>query len=339
MPLHTALCELIEIQHPILQAPIGGLSTPALVAAVSNAGGLGLLSVTWRKPEALRNLLRETRSLTSRPFGVNLVLAFDIEERLDICLDEGVRIISFFWGDPARYIPRVHTVGGLVLQTVGSASQARSAVDVGADIIVAQGVEAGGHVCGEVGTMALVPRVVDAVPGTPVVAAGGIADGRGIAAVLCLGAAGAMLGTRFVMSREANAHPDYQAAIAATSETGTAYLEDLFDRGWRNAPHRALKNSTYRTWMDAGKPNRGARPAEDEFIATLADGGKVPRYSSDAPTRQVLIGLAEAMALYAGQGAGLIGDVRPAGEIVSELAAEAQAVLRDRLGYPLPRAS
>jgi nitronate monooxygenase len=331
MPLHTALCELLDIQFPILQAPIGGLSTPALVAAVSNAGGLGLLSVTWREPDALRKLLRETRSLTSRPFGVNLVLAFDIEDRLDICLDEGVRIVSFFWGDPARYISRVHTVGGLVLHTAGSASQARSAVDAGADIIVAQGMEAGGHVCSEVGTMALVPRTADAVPGTPVVAAGGIADGRGIAAALCLGAAGAMLGTRFVMSREANAHPDYQAAIAAASETGTAYLENLFDRGWRNAPHRALKNSTYRTWMEAGKPNRGARPAEDEVIATLADGYKVPRYSSDAPTRQVSIGLAEAMALYAGQGVGLIDDVKPAGEIVSELAAEAEAVLRDRL--------
>jgi len=104
---------------------------------------------------------------------MNLVLAFDIDERLDICLDEGVRIVSSFWGDPARFIPRVHTVGGLVLHTAGSASQAKDAVDAGADIIVVQGIEAGGHVCGEVGTMVLVPSVADAVPGTPVVAAGG----------------------------------------------------------------------------------------------------------------------------------------------------------------------
>jgi nitronate monooxygenase len=137
------LCDLLDIQHPILQVPIGGLSTPALAAAVSNAGGLGLLSATWREPDALRRLLRETRSLTSRPFGVNLVLAFNIEERLDICLDEGVQIVSLFWGDPVRYIPRVHSMGGVVLHTVGSASQARSAVDVGVDIIVAQGMEAG----------------------------------------------------------------------------------------------------------------------------------------------------------------------------------------------------
>src|SRR5579872_5687470 len=99
MPLHTKLCDLLDIQLPIVQAPIGGISTPALVAAVSNSGGLGLISATWRKPDMLRKLLRETRSLTSRPFGVNLVLAFDIEERLEICLDEGVRIVSFFWGD------------------------------------------------------------------------------------------------------------------------------------------------------------------------------------------------------------------------------------------------
>jgi nitronate monooxygenase len=247
-------------------------------------------------------------------------------------LDIQYPVFSFFGGDPARYIPRVHKLGGLIMHTVGSASQAKDAVDAGADIIVAQGFEAGGHVCGEVGTMALVPSVADAVPGTPVVAAGGIADGRGIAAALCLGAAGAMLGTRFVMSREANAHPDYQAAIAAASETGTAYLENLFDRGWRSAPHRTLRNSTYRAWMEAGKPNRGGRPAEDEVIAALTNGSQVPRYSSDAPTRQVLTGLAEAMALYAGQGAGLIGDVKPAAEIVSELAAQAKAVLEDRFG-------
>src|SRR5271166_2116342 len=187
MPLHTTLCDLLDIRVPILQAPIGGLSTPALAAAVSNAGGLGLLSATWREPDALRKLLRETRTLTSRPFGVNLVLAFDIEERLDICLDEGVRIVSFFWGNPARFIPRVHMRDGLVLHTAGSANQAISAVEAGADIIVAQGIEAGGHVCGEVATMALVPCIADAVPGTPVVAAGGIGDGRGIAAALCLG--------------------------------------------------------------------------------------------------------------------------------------------------------
>lgn len=327
MPLHTTLCELLDIRLPIVQAPIGGISTPALVAAVSNAGGLGLLSVTWRKLDVLRKLLHETRSLTSRPFGVNLVLTFDIEERLDICLDEGVRIVSFFWGDPAPFIPLVHGRDRLVMHTVGSASQAISAVAAGADIVVAQGMEAGGHICGEVGTMALVPCVVDAVPGTPVVAAGGIADGRGIAAALCLGAAGAMLGTRFVMSREANAHPDYQAAIAAASETSTAYLENLFDRGWRKAPHRALKNSTYRAWVEAGEPPSGARVGEDEVIATLADGSRVPRYSSDAPTRQVVSGLAESMALYAGQGVGLIGDVKPAAQIVNDLAAETDAAL------------
>jgi nitronate monooxygenase len=327
MPLHTSLCELLNIQYPILQAPIGGLSTPELVAAVSNAGGLGMLSVTWREPTALRTLLRDTRSLTSRPFGVNLVLAFDIEERLHICLDEGVRIISFFWGNPARFIHRVHQSGALIMQTVGSAADAKSAVDASVDMIVAQGVEAGGHVCGEVGSISLIPCVVDAVPNTPVIAAGGIADGRGIAAALCLGAAGAMLGTRFVMSREANAHPDYQAAIAAASETDTAYLENLFDRGWRNAAHRTLKNSTYRSWTQAGKPASGARPNENEVIAEGSDSSRIPRYSSEAPTRAVTNGTVEAMALYAGQGAGLIGDVKPAAEIVKDLVAETEAAL------------
>lgn len=327
MPFHTPLCELLDIQYPILQAPIGGVSTPELVAAVSNAGGLGMLSVTWREPNALRMLLRETRSLTTRPFGVNLVLAFDIEERLNICLAEGMRIVSFFWGNPARFIPMVHGRGGLIMQTVGSAADARNAVEAGVDMIVAQGVEAGGHVCGEVGAISLIPCVVDVVPNTPVIAAGGIADGRGIAAALCLGAAGAMLGTRFVMSREANAHPDYQAAISSASETDTAYLENLFDRGWRNAAHRTLKNSTYRSWTQAGKPASGMRPSENEYIAELSGGSRIPRYSSEAPTRQLANGLAEAMALYAGQSAGLIGDVKPAAEIVKDLAAETDAAL------------
>ncbi len=286
-----------------------------------------MLSVTWRDPHALITILREIRSLTARPFGVNLVLAFDIEERLNICLDEGVRIISFFWGNPARFIPLAHSRGGMIMQTVGSATEAKSAVDAGVDMIVAQGMEAGGHVCGEVGTISLIPRVADAVPNTPVIAAGGIADGRGIAAALCLGAEGAMLGTRFVMSREANAHPDYQAAIAAASETDTAYLENLFDRGWRNAAHRTLKNSTYRTWAQAGKPAKGTRPNENELIGELSSGVDIPRYSSEAPSRQLSSGLAEAMALYAGQSAGLIGDVKPAAEIVHDLVAETEAVL------------
>jgi NAD(P)H-dependent flavin oxidoreductase YrpB (nitropropane dioxygenase family) len=204
----TALTRLLNLDVPIVQAPIANLTCPELVAAVSNAGALGMLSVTWRKPEEIRSLLRRIRELTDRPFGVNLVLAWNMRKRLEVCLEEGVPVVSFFWGDPSPYLGPVHDAGAVAMLTVGSAEHARIAVDQGVDILVAQGCEAGGHVIGSVATLPLVPSVVDAAGGTPVVAADGIADGRGLAAVLALGAAGAWIGTRFVASEEALAHAE-----------------------------------------------------------------------------------------------------------------------------------
>jgi len=188
--MKTDLCERLGIELPIIQAPMGGAVGPSLVAAVSNAGGLGML-VPWRADiDVVRRQIRETRALTSRPFGVNLNLEFPQEERLAACLDERVPVISFFWRDPSSLVPRAKAGGAIVLHTVGSAAEAKQAVDCGVDIVVAQGWEAGGHVRGTVATMPLVPAVVDAVSPAPVVAAGGIADGRGLAAALALGAGG-----------------------------------------------------------------------------------------------------------------------------------------------------
>jgi NAD(P)H-dependent flavin oxidoreductase YrpB (nitropropane dioxygenase family) len=236
---------------------MAGAVGPTLAAAVSNAGGLGMLAL-WRADiETMRRQIRETRALTPRPFAVNLVLEFPQEERLAVCLDEGVRIISFFWRDPASLVPRAKAGGALVLHTVGSAIDAKRAVDCGVDIVVAQGWEAGGHVRGMVATMPLVPAVVDAVRPTPVVAAGGIADGRGLAAVLALGAAGAWIGTRFLASHEAAIHRRYQELLLRASETDTIYLDNLFDVRWPNAPHRALRNETVEAW----EPQAGPRPA------------------------------------------------------------------------------
>src|SRR5829696_5018002 len=278
----TSFCRLVGIDLPIVQAPIGGISTPALAAAVSEVGGLGMLSITWRDPQTLGALLRDTRARTAKPLAVNLVLEWDPTERLAIALEEGVRIVSFFWGDPAPWVDQIHAAGGLVLYTVASAEEARRVADAGVDAVVAQGWEAGGHVWGEVSTLALVPRVVDAVAPVPVVAAGGIVDGRGLAAVLALGAGAAWMGTRFVLSAESSSHTLYRQKLGAASETDTVHTE-LFDGGWQDAPLRALRNSTWEAWRAAGEPPPGARPGEGEIVAIGEDGRDIARYCNDCP--------------------------------------------------------
>ncbi len=324
--LATPLCPLLGIDLPIIQAPIGSATAPALAAAVSNAGGLGMLAVTWQDIDALRHTLRATRRLTDRPFGVNLVLHWPPVERLAVCLAEGVAMVSFFWGDPAPYVARVHDAGALVAHTVASAVEARQAVAAGVDVVVAQGWEAGGHVWGSVAALPLIPRVVDAVAPAPVVAAGGIADGRGLAAALALGAAGAWMGTRFLLSEEAAAHAVYKEHLCRATEADTTYAT-LFDGDWPDAPHRALRNSTVRRWEAAGCPPSGRRPGEGETVAVDAGGRLVERYSDTLP----LVGMTgdlEVLALYAGQSVGLADRRLPAAQIVRDVAAEAAATLR-----------
>jgi len=330
----TAFCRLVGIPLPIVQAPIGGMAVPELVAAVSNAGGLGMLSVTWDEPDELDAKLARVQALTDRPFGVNMVLVWPMEERLRRCLDAGVRIVSTTWGDPTHLASVAHEAGATVLHTVSDVAEARRAVDAGVDVIVAQGWEAGGHVRGEVATMALVPAVVDAVAAIPVVAAGGIGDGRGVAAALMLGASAAWLGTRFVMSVEAPALQPYRDRMVAADATSTVY-SSMFDGGWPDAPHRTLRNSTTDNWEAAGRPPPGQRPGEGETIGSWSDGEPIPRYGSDAP-RLGASGDVEAMSMYAGQSVGLIDDVRPAGEIVRQLADEAATALKAGGGFVLP---
>jgi NAD(P)H-dependent flavin oxidoreductase YrpB (nitropropane dioxygenase family) len=325
--MKTALCERLGIELPIIQAPMGGAVGPALASAVSNAGGLGML-VPWRADiDTVRRQIRETRALTSRPFGVNLNLEFPQEERLAACLDEGVPVISFFWRDPSSLVPRAKAGGAIVLHTVGSAADAKRAVNCGVDIVVAQGWEAGGHVRGMVATMPLVPAVVDAVSPAPVVAAGGIADGRGLAAALALGAAGAWIGTRFLASHEAAIHARYRERLLQASENDTVFLENLFDVRWPNAPHRTLRNKTVDAWEAAGRPPTGKRPGEGEVIATSRSSGPIVRYQSYTPGADAE-GDIDALALWAGQSVGLVSKVQSAGDIVREIADEARSILQ-----------
>lgn len=323
--MQTAVCKALGIEAPIVQAPMGGASCPALAAAVSNAGGLGMLALSWHPPEAARHEIRRTKALTDRPFGVNLVLAFPQDERLRVCLEEGVSLVSFFWGDPAPFVEAVHCAGAKVASTVASAADARAAVAAGVDILVAQGWEAGGHVRGQVATLPLVRAVVEVAEDRPVLAAGGIADGRALAAVLALGAAGAWIGTRFLASEEAAIHPRYRERLLAADETATVHT-GLFDGGWPDAPHRVLRNSTYDRWEAAGRPPPGERPGEGDVLAA-APYGDLVRYESTMPGPDAR-GDIDALSLWAGQGVGRIHEVKPAADIVREIAAAAAAVLR-----------
>jgi NAD(P)H-dependent flavin oxidoreductase YrpB (nitropropane dioxygenase family) len=284
-----------------------------------------VLGLSWTTVEDAVRQVRETKRLTPRPFGVNVAMEWPQRERLAACLAEGVRVVSTFWGDPSPYIDMIRQAGAVHLHTVGSAQEARRVADLGVDAVVAQGWEAGGHVWGTVSTMVLVPSVVDAVNPLPVIAAGGIADGRGLAAALALGACAGWIGTRFLMCREANAHADYQTAVAAGAETDTVYGV-VFDGGWAHAPHRALRNSTVAMWQIAGEPPHGRRPGEGDVVLTRQDGADLLRYGDDLPTTD-LTGDVEPLALYAGQSSGLVQDVESAATIVRRLAEDAARVL------------
>jgi NAD(P)H-dependent flavin oxidoreductase YrpB (nitropropane dioxygenase family) len=224
----TPLCELLGIERPIVQAPMSDIVP--LAAAVSNAGALGMVTLTWSADTAA--VVREVAALTSRPFGGNFVLTSDHHRRLDQALAAGLRIVSFFMGDPAGYVEQVHDAGGIVLHTVGTAEEARRAVGSGVDVIVAQGWEAGGHVWGTIATLPLIPAVVDAVAPVPVIAAGGIGDSRGVAAVLALGAQAAWLGTRFLLAEEMPIHEDYRRRLIAAAETDPMRYPSLYSAGW-----------------------------------------------------------------------------------------------------------
>jgi nitronate monooxygenase len=314
MSVHTPVCELLGIERPIVQAPVS--ADPRLPAAVSNAGALGSVALWWADDAG--ELVRETAALTDQPFAGNFVLTSDQHDRLDQALSAGLRIVSFLWGESGSYVDTVHDAGGLVLHAVGSAEEARRAVGYGADIIVAQGWEAGGHVWGGVATLPLVPAVVDAVAPVPVIAAGGIGDARGVAAVLALGAQAAWLGTRFLLADEMPIHEEYRRRLIAASETDAEWYPDLYAVGWPDSPHRAIHNSTAEMWETAGEPPLGSRPREGEVIAHFASGEPIVRYSP-APPLIGTTGAIEALSLWAGQSVALARRSQPAAEIVAEL--------------------
>jgi nitronate monooxygenase len=312
--VRTPVCEMLRIEKPIVLAPM--VDIPGLAAAVSNAGALGMVTLTWSAD--IRAVVRETAALTARPFGGNFVLTSDRHRALEQALDAGLRIVSFFLGDPGGYVEAVHDAGGIVMHTVGSAEEARRAVASGVDVVVAQGWEAGGHVGSTVATLPLVPAAVDAVAPVPVIAAGGIGDARGVAAVLALGAQAAWLGTRFLLAQEMPIHEDYRRRLIAAAETDPQWYPNLYDVGWPDSPHRALRNSTAEAWEAAGRPPDAQRPGIGDVIAHFASGEAIVRYEP-APPMIGTTGDIEALSMWAGQGVALARQPQSAADIVKEL--------------------
>jgi nitronate monooxygenase len=312
----------LGIGIPILQAPIGSLSSPQLAAAVSNAGAMGSIALTWCRPEQAARQVAATLALTKKPFFGNFVLSFP-PAALAASLDAGLPVVTFSWGLPGKLVSGAHARGARVGVQVGTAEGARRARDEGCDFLVCQGVEAGGHVQSSMPLPDLLAAVVALAGDVPVVAAGGLADGRDIARVLRAGAAGAMLGTRFVASVESLAHPEYKQALVE-ARSADAAMSGCFDGGWPYALHRVLRNATLGDWEAAGCPPAGGRPGEGDIVATFPDGAVIHRYD-DAPPRQDARGKVLDCCLYAGIGVEKVRDVRPAGQLVEELWREACA--------------
>lgn len=313
-PMRTRLTDLLKIEKPIIQGGLAHLAFAGLAAAVCEAGGLGqITAASMPDGQALRREIRLMRTLTARPFAVNFAIGHrPLEELLDITLDEGVPIISITGGNPEPLIKRADASGVKVrkLVLVAGTRQAQKAEALGADAVIAVGFEGGGHIGrDDIGTMVLVPRVVDSVR-IPVVASGGIGDGRGLAAALVMGAQGIEMGTRFVATQECIAHAAYKQAIVNGKETDTILIE------------RSL-----------GRPGRALRSAFTEAIVRAEGEGRpieeiLPLVSGEANRRAAIEGDLEHGFVWAGQVMGLINDVPTVKELLERIVVDAERVLR-----------
>ena len=321
-----ALMGLFGLKYPIFQAPHGAKTTsPELAIAVSKAGAMGALGLTNHTADSARNAVSKVRSATKGAFFINYLLAFPFEKSaasLSAALDAGAPTVQFSWGlPPKEAISTIRAAGAKLGMQVTSRESARAALDLGADYLVCQGTEAGGHVQATRGLFEALPNVLEEARQKPVIASGGIGNGQGIRKALLAGASAAMLGTRFVATIESNGHPAYKQAILAAHAQDTA-LTVCFQDGWP-ATHRALRNRTFVMWDAAGCPPPGTRPGEGDIVATTPDGSKILRYDYRSPYRGVEGAVTEC-ALYAGLSVDSVKDLPAAGELVERLWQECQ---------------
>ena len=327
MALQTVLTKRLGLRYPIIAAPLGRGSTPEFLGALAHEGAMGFVGLHMPEPE-VRQILSGYVAATGAGdrFGVNLTLIVDQTRRHEAALEAGCRVVSYWQGDIAPYARRAKDAGAIVFWTISGPADAARAADLGVDFVVVQGREAGGHLVGEAPLMSLLPAVVDKAGNVPVVAAGGIADGRGLAAALALGACGVWMGTRFVASVESGNHPNYKAKITEAKFSDLVETT-LFDGGWPDSPHRVIRNSTLTRWEQAGRPAPGARPGEGERIGTLPDGEPMLRYNVSAPWASMEADW-EAGPHYAGASAALVHKVEPIATILSRIEADAETSLR-----------
>ena len=312
--IHTSVCDVLGIDYPVLLAGMGGATNAELVAAVSESGGLGILACTWRSTDDAVQEIRRIQSLTDRPFGVNFVLHETTDETFRACLAERVPVFSFFRGDPAEAIQRAHAVGAVTIDQITTVQEAEHAVALGVDVLIAQGCEAGGHM-GPLPLWSLLPEVIKVAGSRPVLAAGGIVDGQGLAAALCFGAAGVSMGTRFLATLECPVRDAHKQAIL-DSQLGDTIATGLWDilrgREWPGGIKvRAFRNQMTARW--AGR--------EDEILAVL-ETVRAELSQAEAVQNSAIL------PLLAGVGSARIHDVKPAGQIVRDVISEAEQILQ-----------
>ena len=306
--MKTRVTELLQIEYPVIQGGMAWVAEHHLAAAVSNAGGLGLIGAASAPPEVVREEIRKTKELTDKPFGVNVMLLNpNAPEVAQVVIEEGVKVVTTGAGNPGKFIEAWKEAGVIVIPVVASVAMAKMMVRAGADAVVAEGMESGGHI-GAQTTMTLVPQVVDAVE-VPVIAAGGIADGRGVAAARMLGAEGVQLGTRFVASEESIAHPNYKERILKARD-----IDSEVTGMSTGHPIRVLRNQMTRDYLKLEKEGADFEQLEQLTLGSLR--------------KAVMDGDAVHGSLMAGQSAGLVTKVQSCSEIIQELMAETEENLR-----------
>jgi len=305
--MQNKITQLFGIEYPIIQAGMVWASGWRLASAVSNAGGLGLLGAGSMYPDVLEEHIVKCKKVTDKPFGVNVPMFSPyVDEVMALCMEERVPVVTTGAGNPSTYIAPLKRAGITVIPVVASAAFARRLERSGADAVIAEGEESGGHI-GSVSTMALVPRVVDSVS-IPVIAAGGLGDGRGLAAALALGAAGIQMGTRFVCTHECTAHDNYKRAIVRAGERSTMVTGRSIGH-----PVRCIRNPMIRDFEELER--RGA--SEQEII----------EFGTGRLRKAAMEGDVTHGSVMAGQVAGLVREIVPAGEVVARTVAEAEALL------------